>query len=175
MVDGWLLIELFVTVARLGLIAIGGMQTVLTEVYREVVSLHGWMSAAELANVIALTQASPGPNGQFVSLIGLRVAGVPGFFVAGIALALPPAILAFTMGRVKPRLAPARWLRSAPAGLVPIVVGLILASGLVSAEAADDTWIKVALTVVVALVVWRTRWNPLWLLALGALIGIAGL
>jgi chromate transporter len=175
MVDAWLLIELFVTFARLGLIAIGGMQTVLTEVYREVVSLHGWMSAADLANVIALTQASPGPNGQFVSLIGLRVAGVPGFFVAGIALALPPAILAFTMGRVKQRLATARWLRSAQAGLVPIVVGLILASGLVSAEAADDTWIKVGLTVVVALVVWRSRWNPLWLLALGAVLGVARL
>jgi chromate transporter len=55
------------------------------------------------------------------------------------------------------------------------VVGLILASGLVSAEAADDTWIKVGLTVVVALVVWRTRWNPLWLLALGAVLGVARL
>ena len=175
MVDGWLLFELFATFARLGLIAIGGGQTVLSEVYREVVSVHGWMSAADLANVIALTQASPGPNGQFVALVGLRVAGIPGFFVAGIALALPPAILAFAMARVKQRLTTARWLRSAQAGLVPIVVGLILASGLVSAEAADDTWVKVGLTVVVALVVWRTRWNPMWLLAVGAILGVAGL
>ena len=173
MVDVWLLFELFVTFARLGLMAIGGMQTVLPEVYREVVDVHGWMSASDLANVIALTQASPGPNGQFVALIGLRLAGVPGFFTAGIALALPPAILAFTMSRVRQRLATARWLRSAQAGFVPIVVGLMLASSLVSAQAADDTWVKVGVTVVVALVVWRTRWNPMWLLAVGAIVGIA--
>jgi chromate transporter len=175
MVDVWLLIDLFVTFARLGLIAIGGMNTVLPEVYREVVDVHGWMSAADLADLIALTQASPGPNGQFVALVGLRLAGIPGFFVAGLALALPPAILAFVMSRVQRRLTTARWLRAAQGGLVPIVIGLILASGLVSAEAADDTWAKAGLTIVVSLVVWRTRWNPLWLLAVGAAIGVARL
>jgi chromate transporter len=174
MVDGSLLFDLFMTFARLALIAIGGMNSVLPEVYREVVDVKGWMSAAELADLIALTQASPGPNGQFVSLVGLRLAGVPGFFVAGLAVALPPAIVAFAMSRAQRRLATVRWVRAAQNGLVPVIVGLILASGLISAEAADDTWIKVGLTVVVALVVWRTRWNPLWLLAVGAIVGLAG-
>ena len=173
--DAWLLVDLFVTFARLGLIAIGGMNTVLTEVYREVVDVHGWMSAADLADLIALTQAAPGPNGQFVALVGLRVAGLPGYFVAGLALALPPAILAFLMSRFQQRLATARWLRAAQGGLVPIVIGLILASGLVSAEAVDDTWARIGLTILMSLVVWRTRWNPAWLLALGAVIGAARL
>jgi chromate transporter len=173
--DGWLLFDLFVTFARLALIAIGGMNSVLPEVYREVVDVHGWMSAADLADLIALTQASPGPNGQFVSLVGLRLAGIPGFFVAGLAVALPPAILAFIMSRVQRRLATARWLRAVQNGLVPIIIGLILASGLVSAQAADDTWIKIGLTVAVSLVVWRTRWNPMWLLAAGAILGAARL
>ena len=175
MVDPWLLLELFLTFAGLGLIAIGGQNTVLTEVYRQVVDVHHWMSAANLADLIALTQASPGPNGQFVALIGLRVAGIPGFFVSGLALALPPAILAFMMARVQKRLATARWLRAVQSGLVPIVIGLILSSGLVSAEAADDTWAKIGLTVLVSVVVWRTRWNPAWLLLLAAIIGAARL
>ena len=63
--------------------------------------------------------------------------------------------------------------REASAG--PIVIGLILASGLVSAEAADDTWAKIGMTVLVSLVVWRTTWTPLWLLAVGAIIGAARL
>ena len=116
MVDPWLLLDLFVTFARLALIAIGGMNSVLSEVYREVVDVHGWMSAAELADLIALTQASPGPNGQFVSLVGLRLAGIPGFFVAGLAVALPPAILAFIMSRAHRRLATLRWVRAAILG-----------------------------------------------------------
>jgi len=169
------LLDLFVTFARLALSAIGGMQVILPEVYREVVEVHGWMGAADLADLVALAQASPGPNGLFVGLIGLRVAGLPGFCVAVVALALPPAMLAFGVSRVRRRLAEARWLRAAQAGLVPMVVGLGLASGVVSARAADDTLAKLGLTVVVALVVWRTRWNPLWLLAVGALVGLAGL
>jgi chromate transporter len=175
MIDLGTLVDLFVTFARLALVAIGGMQTILPEVYREVVEVHGWMSASELANLIALTQASPGPNGLYVALIGLRVAGLPGFAVAAISFSLPPAMLAFGVSRVRRRLAQARWLVIIQAGFVPIVVGLALASGLISARAADDTLVKVGLTIVVALVVWRTRWNPLWLLAVGAIVGLARL
>jgi chromate transporter len=171
-VDLSLLYDLFVSIARLSLVSIGGIQAIISEVYREVVQVRGWMSAADLADMVALAQAAPGPNGLVVALIGWRVAGAPGFFVAAVAVALPPAVMAFTFSRVRRRLATARWLRAAQSGLVPIVIGLMLAGGLVSARAADDTWLKVALTVVVALVVWRTPWNPLWWLAVGALIGV---
>lgn len=173
MVDPWLLLDLFMTFAKLALVAVGGMQSVLSEVYRQVVEVHGWMSDADLANIIALAQASPGPNGQFVALIGLRVAGIPGYWAAGLAIALPPAILAFGMSRMRRRLAHARWLRAVQGGLIPIVVGLMFAGGLVTARAADDTVVKVGLTLLVAVVVWRTRWNPLWLLAVGAVVGLA--
>jgi chromate transporter len=169
------LVDLFLTFARMSLIAVGGMQSVLGEVYREVVEVRGWMSAADLADLIALAQASPGPNGLFGALIGLRVAGVAGFFAGALAVALPPAIVAFGMSRLRRRLGTVRWLRVAQSGMVPIVVGLVISGGFVSAQAADDTWIKFGLTLLVALVVWRTTWNPLWLLAVGAVVGIARL
>jgi chromate transporter len=173
MVDVHLLVDLFFTFARMALVAIGGMQAILPEVYREVVEVRGWMSAADLADLIALAQAAPGPNGLFVALIGWRLAGTVGFLVCAAAIALPPAMLAFGMARVQRRLATARWLRAVQSGFVPIVVGLMFSGGLVSAQAADDTPVKIALTVVVALVVWRTTWNPLWLLGVGALVGLA--
>ena len=172
MVDPGVLFDLFVSFARLSLVAVGGINAIISEVYREVVEVRGWMSAADLADLIALAQASPGPNGLMVALVGWRVAGTPGFFVSAFAVALPPAVLAFTFSRVRRRLATARWLRAAQAGLVPVVIGLMLASGLVSAQAADDTWVKVALTILVALTVWRTPWNPLWWLAVGAIVGL---
>jgi chromate transporter len=59
--------------------------------------------------------------------------------------------------------------------MVPIVVGWVLSGGLVSAQAADDTRAKIALTVVVALMTWRTAWNPMWLLAAGSVLGAAHL
>ena len=175
MSDWSILVELFVSIARLSLVSIGGIQAIISEVYREVVDVRGWMSAAQMADLVALAQAAPGPNGLVVALIGYQVAGVPGFFVSVFAVALPPAILAFIFIRVRRRLATARWLRAAQSGLVPVVIGMMLAGGLVSARAADDTWLKVVLTAVVALIVWRTPWNPLWWLVVGAVVGLARL
>jgi chromate transporter len=43
-----------------------------------------------------------------------------------------------------------------------------------TAQAADETWLAVAVTVVATVVVWRTRFNPLWLLAAGGLLGLLG-
>jgi chromate transporter len=174
--DDWsVLVDLFVSFARLSLVSIGGIQAVISEAYREVVDVRGWMAAAEMANLVALAQAAPGPNGLVVALIGYQVAGVAGFVVSVFAVALPPAILAFVFIRIRRRLATARWLRAAQGGLVPVVIGLMLAGGLVSARAADDTWLKVALTAAVALIVWRTPWNPLWWLVVGAMVGLTRL
>jgi chromate transporter len=168
------LADLFLLSARLSLIAIGGLNTIIPELQRQVVDVHGWMTAAQLADLIALAQASPGPNGLVLALIGWQVAGLNGFLVATVAGNVPPAVLAFCLFRVRRKLDRSRLLRAAQDGLVPVVVGLILASGFSIARATDDTLIEVAMTVVVALLVWRTRLNPLWMLSVAALIGLTG-
>ena len=169
-----LLVELARTFAVISLIAIGGISAVMPEVYRQVVDVHGWMSAAELANLYALGQASPGPNGMVVGLVGWQVAGLAGFAISMLAANVPSAVLAFGMARLRRRLGADSWLGTAQAGMVPIAIGLFLANGLRTAQAADETWLAVAVTVVTTLVVWRTKLNPLWLLALGGLLGLVG-
>jgi chromate transporter len=56
-------------------------------------------------------------------------------------------------------------------GLVPVAVGLILASGLILGQAAASGWVAVALTLGSTLFVWRTDRSPLWVLAAGAAAG----
>src|SRR5258706_13600256 len=60
----------------LSLIAVGGAITVIPEMHRSVVEVHGWMSGAQFADLFALAQAAPGPNILVVSLIGWKVAGL---------------------------------------------------------------------------------------------------
>lgn len=166
------LFELFWTFVRLAVVAVGGMNTVIPEVARQVVDVHGWMTRSELADLIALAQASPGPNGLVVSLVGWEVAGLPGFLVTTLAISLPPALLAFAVSRIRRRLARTRFLRAAQTGLVPVVIGLMLASGVVTAQATDDSWIEYAVTAGLAILVWRTSVNPLWLLGAAAVLGL---
>ena len=172
--DGNVLVELARTFVVISLVAIGGINAIMPEVYRQVVDVHGWMSASELANLYALSQASPGPNGLVVGLVGWQVAGLAGFSVSVLATNVPPALLAFGMSRLRRRLGAESWLGTAQAGMVPVAIGLILANGVLTAQAADETWLAVAVTVVATLVVWRTRFNPLWLLAAGGVLGLLG-
>jgi chromate transporter len=168
------LVELAATFGLISLVAIGGISAVMPEVYRQVVDVHGWMSAAELANLYALGQAAPGPNGLVVGLVGWQVAGLAGFWVAVLAANVPTALLAFAMSRLRRRLGAESWLGTAQAGLVPIALGLFLANGVRTAQAANETPLALIVTVVTTLVVWRTTFNPLWLLAAGALLGLLG-
>jgi chromate transporter len=73
------------------------------------------------------------------------------------------------------RLRGAAWLKPAQGGLVPIAVGLILAAGLIMAEASSQAAGLPALAIVAAgaVFVWRTDRNPLWVLAGGGVLGLA--
>ncbi len=157
--------------AAISLIAVGGGMAVLPELNRLVVEVHGWMDGPRFAQLFALAQAAPGPNVLVVGLIGWEVAGLSGMLAATLAMTAPSGLLCYGFARFRRRLAGSRALRLAERGLVPIAVGLILASGLILAEAAARGAVAVALVVGSTLFVWRTDHSPLWVLAAG---GVAG-
>ncbi|MBX6374637.1 MAG: chromate transporter [Acetobacteraceae bacterium] len=168
-----LLIQLTLVFAPLSLAAIGGAIAVLPEIQRQVVEIHGWVTADSFMDLFALAQAAPGPNMMVVSLIGWQVAGVVGLLVATIAMVGPPALLALALGRLRARFAGLSWVRVTQAGLIPIALGLNLASGVVLAQAAHQGVTTLVLTLGTTLFVWLTRWSPLWTLAVGAVAGMA--
>jgi chromate transporter len=70
------------------------------------------------------------------------------------------------------RLRGAPWLKPAQGGLVPIAVGLLLAAGLVMAEASSQFGLLPLVVVAVSSVfVWRTSYSPLWVLVGGGVLG----
>ena len=81
-----LLLQLISVFAPLSLVAIGGGNSVLPDIHRQVVVAHGWMTDHEFADAFTLAQTVPGPNILVVSLIGWHVAGVAGAFVAVVAM-----------------------------------------------------------------------------------------
>src|SRR5207237_266771 len=59
----------------LGCIAVGGVSTVMPDMYRYVVDERGLVTARQFADLYALAQAAPGPNALWVTLLGLQAAG----------------------------------------------------------------------------------------------------
>jgi chromate transporter len=167
-----LLVQLAVTFGTLSLVAIGGANAVVPELHHQVVTLQGWMSDTTFANLFAIAQAAPGPNVIIASLIGWHLAGPAGLAVATIGMCLPSSLLTFSISRIRQRLLHHAWLTILQRALVPLPIGLMGASGVIMARAADSNWIATLLTVATAVYVGFTQRNPVWALALGGIAGI---
>ena len=165
---------LFLVCAQLSLIAVGGAVAVLPELQRQVVEVHRWMGALEFGNLFALAQAAPGPNVLVVTLVGWRVAGIPGALSATAGMLRPSGVLTWVVMGAWHRFRDRPWRAAVQSGLVPVTVGLITAAAALLAAATTTAWPAALLTVAVALATLRTRLHPLALLAIGAALGTLG-
>ena len=168
-----LLLQILWTFSILSLVAIGGANSALPEMHRRLVEMHGWLDDATFGQLYALAQAAPGPNILVASVMGWAIAGPAGMAVATLGMLLPAALLAWIVAGLTMRLRGARWLKPAQGGLVPVAVGLLLAAGLIMAEAASHAgWPALAIVAVSSVFVWRTNGSPLWVLAGGGVLGL---
>lgn len=170
-----LLLQILWTFSILSLVAIGGANSVLPEMHRQLVDLRGWMDDATFSQLYALAQAAPGPNILVASVMGWHIAGPAGMAMATVGMLLPAATLAWIVAGLTMRLRGAAWLKPAQGGLVPVAVGLLLAAGVIMAEASSGQvgWPALPIVAASALFVWRTNYSPLWVLAGGGVLGLA--
>jgi chromate transporter len=170
-----LLIQIARVFAALSLVSIGGVNAVLPEIRRQVVDVQGWMNDAAFANLFAISHAAPGPNIIMVSLIGWQLAGLAGLVVATLAIMIPSCSLAFVAGRVVARWSDRRWIGLLKEGLIPVTLGLILASGVAMVRTADHDVMTVAISLATAVFVVFSKRNPLWAIAIGTCVSVVAL
>jgi chromate transporter len=172
------LAELALQFALLSLVAFGGGNATLPEMHRVVVEQHHWLSDATFTELFAIAQAAPGPNILVVSLIGLQLAGIPGFIVVTVAFCVPPSLLMYGFFRWWQTHANPALRTQIQAVVGPLAAGLVLTGGgLIAATAttARGTWTTLALTAATIPLVLLLPWNPLWWIALGAGLGLLGI
>ena len=168
------LVALFLQFATLSLFAVGGASTAVPEMHRQTVEIAGWLTDRQFSELFAMAQAAPGPNVMFVALLGHFIAGVPGAVVATVAMCGPTCFLAYVVSRVFDRFRTARWRIAIQAGLVPVTIGLIAASALIIAWAADHDWSAYVVTAATFALVYWTRISPLIAFAAAAVLGLLG-
>jgi len=173
-VDG-VLGTLAIQFAFIALMSFGGANAVLPEMYRQAVELHSWVNEQQFADMFAISQVVPGPNVMIVTLIGFHLAGLLGALVATLAMCGPTAVLAYLAARAWDRFKHAPWRAVVEAGLVPISVGLIAASGVVLTKTTSVSIPAALIVLGTAAMTYWTRWSPLWAIGAGALLGLAGL
>ena len=87
------LVQLFLEFCRVGLFSVGGgLATIpfLTDLGERT----GWFGAGDLANMIAISESTPGPMGvNMATYVGFHTAGVVGGVVATVGLIFPSVVI----------------------------------------------------------------------------------
>jgi chromate transporter len=166
-----ILLELAFHFGILSLISVGGMPSVMPELQRLVVHGKGWLTPDEFIQAFAVGQAAPGPNILIASLIGWKVAGIPGALVALAAICGPAAVLAWWVSELWERFKDSPWRRAIQRAIAPVVVALILSSGVIIATPASPDWRLWLIAGLSAAAMLAANVNPLWMLAGGGILG----
>jgi chromate transporter len=176
---GWAdLVSLFAHFLLLSLLAIGGAIAAAPDMHRYLVGERGWLSDAQFTSSVALAQAAPGPNLLFVAVIGWNIAGALGVLVTMLGILIPSTTLALAVSRWARERRQTIGVRAFTAGMAPLTIGLLFATGWLLAEPfvrqpahRIGALALMALTLVVML---KTRVSPIWLIAVGAVVGALG-
>jgi len=168
--DTWL--TLFGHFLALSLMSIGGAITLVPDMHRRLVD-GGLLSDSDFTGAIALAQAAPGPNVLFVALMGWYGGGLGGAMVSMAGIMIPSTTLALLVSRWVATRKHTRGVQAFQSGMTPVTVGLLLATGWLLAPSVAQPR-ALALSAVVAVLVWRTRISLIWLVGAGALLGALG-
>ena len=124
-----LYVRLFFEFFKTGLFAVGGGMATLPFLY-DMSGRTGWFSHAQLADMIAVSESTPGPIGvNMATYVGFTVGGVPGALIATIGLITPSVIIILMIARVLQAFRQNRYVDAVFYGLRPCSVGLIAAAG----------------------------------------------
>ena len=83
-----LLLELFWSFVKIGFTSFGGL-SMIPLISSEMIS-HGWMTASEVSDIVAIAEMTPGPLGlNCATFAGMKAAGILGAFTANMGALSP--------------------------------------------------------------------------------------
>ena len=120
---------LFFEYFKTGLFAVGGGLATVPFI-RDMGAAYGWITEAELANIIAIAESTPGPIGvNAATYVGYLVAGIPGAISATIGLVTPSVIIIILVAKAIRKYYDSHLVQSLFKALRPAAIGLITAAG----------------------------------------------
>ena len=131
-----ILLRLFWEFFKTGLFAVGGGMATLPFLY-DMAEKTGWFTAGQLADMIAVSESTPGPIGvNMATYVGFHTAGIPGAVIATLGLVTPEIIIILLIARVLQKFRQNKLVDAAFYGLRPCSVALIAAAGLLVVKVA---------------------------------------
>ena len=124
-------LELFLNFFNIGLFTFGGGYAMIPLI-KETVLKYGWLTEAEFYNFIGVCESTPGPMAvNMATYIGSIQGGILGSILATLGVVLPSFIIIVLVASILKRFMDNRYFKAILEGIKPVVIALILASGLI--------------------------------------------
>ena len=169
-----MLLSLFLKLSMFSMIAFGGVNALLPELLNLAVNQEQWIDLQTFSDYFAIAQAAPGPNFMTVTLLGWHIYGMIGALVATFAIVWPSSILIFFLQRFILGIKDPIKKKSIQYAAAALAIGLVLSSAWEIALQINHGVAAYLLTIATIGLTLFTRWHPLYLIAIGAVLGVLG-
>ena len=168
---------------KTGLLSVGGGLATLPFLY-EMADRYPWFTRAQLGDMIAVSESTPGPMGvNMATYAGYSAFGVPGAVLATFSLVLPSILVILIVSRFLQRFQDSVLVKRILSGLRPASVGLIAAAGFgilklaLQIDPGADMWISwkalgTGLVLAGLYAVFGKKAHPILFIGLGAAAGL---
>ena len=178
-------LQLFLSFLKVGCFSFGGYAAI--PIVRETVLARGWMNEATFADLIAVSESTPGPiMVNMATYVGSEQGGFFGAVLATLAVVLPAFVIILLVMKLLQSALKKQGVQAAISGIKPAAVGMIFATGvymllknfgLAAAPFALD-WKALALAAVFALIYFGAKKlrkggiSPILLIASSGIAGV---
>ena len=173
-----LYLELFLSFAMIGFTSFGGM-SMIPLIHDQMLS-HGWMTAQEVADIVAIAEMTPGPLGlNCATFAGSRTAGIAGALCASLGVLLPSFTVTLLVAMFLKRFKESRAMGNALYGIRPVCLGMITAviiqqsmSNYAGALWFGISWQAILIGVVALVLLLRFKWGVPRTILVAAALGL---
>ena len=171
-------LQLFLSYLKIGFFGFGGGYAMLSLIQNEIVEQQGWITASQFADIVAVSQMTPGPIAiNSATYIGYTVGGFWGSVVATFAVCLPALTVMLALTKFFLKLKDNNYVSGVLKGMRPVVVGMIAAAALLlifPAQRADASFIDGWSWAIFGLTLFASykKINPILLIVLSGIVGV---
>lgn len=167
-----ILFSLFITFFKIGLFSFGGGYAMLSMIQQEVVSKHAWVSPGEFINMVAISQATPGPIAiNMATYVGFKVNSVLGSTFATLGVVMPSVIIMVIITRFFVKFKDNKYVEGAFKGLRPATVGLVAAAAVLVSSGTFIDYKSIAIFVVAFILSFKYKFDPILMIIISGVVG----
>ena len=174
-----MLLTLFLEFFKIGLFAVGGGLATLPFLY-ELAEKYDWVTAADISNLVAISESTPGPLGvNMATYVGFLQSGPIGGVVSTLGLITPSVIVILIVMKILDKFKESPIVQNIFYGLRAASCALIAVAGVGVAKLAffgndftEFNFKGIILAIAIFFAMKKIKWHPVAFIAISAVIGI---